>query len=438
MKLSNENETISIEISEDKYSAFMTIKKTNEPIKENDVLKLIEESGIVYGFENANSFVEQKAISKDYDIPFPLAIGIKPTDAQVEFEFLFDENNCYNEKAFNNNFAKLKDFETIKKGKPVARLFITKMPQNGKDIFGTTNENDKSKEDIINSYLGENVSYSVDLSQIVADKSGYPYINSLGKVSVKNTFEINSDLDLSFENISLSGNLVINGNIKDKIEIDIDGTIEVNGDVNNATIESTEEIIINGDILNCRSQGIISQGNISFHSAENSSVSSSKKIFFSKNIHFCKIIAEEGLIGDQEESSIVGGLVQSGVLIEAALIGNSSAINTEVEISISPFTKERMLLLTKKIMELKELPDSDKSQIQQMETELDVLEDKLEDDINNALMNSESTSRRITAYKNIFSGVYVRILKKSQTILEDLHKSSFTIENGELIIDEYM
>ncbi len=437
MKISNENEIVNIEISEDKFSAFMTIKKTNEAINENEILSLIEESGIVYGFENANLFIEEKEISKEFDIPFPLAIAIRPTEPQVEFEFLFDQSKCFDENSFNNNFGKLADFENIKKGKPIARLFITKMPQGGKDIFGNTIENDQSKEDIINSYLGENVSYSVDLSQIIAEKSGYPYIDSSGKVCVKNTFEINSDLDLSFENITLSGNLIVNGNVKDKIKLDIDGTLEINGDVNNATIECSEEIKINGDVLNCRAPGIISQGNISFHSAENSSISSSKKIFFNKNIHFCKIIAEEGVIGDQTDSSIVGGLVQSGTLIEAALIGNSSAINTEVEISISPFTKERMLLLTKKIMELKELPDSDKSEIQEMESELDILEDKLEEDINNALMNSEAISRRITAYKNIFSGVYVRILKKSQTILEDLKKSSFTIENGELIIDEY-
>jgi len=437
MKIFNDSKTVNIEISEDKFSAFMTITNINKAINENDILTLIEEAGVIYGFENANLFINQKGITKEFDIPFPLAIAEKPSVAQVEFEFLFEEKNCFNEESFNNNFGKLKDFENIKKGKPIAKLFITKMPQNGKNIFGKTIENNESKEDIINSYLGENVSYSADLSQIIAEKSGYPYIDSNGKVSVKNTFVINSDLDLSFENISLSGNLIVNGNIKDKIKLDIDGTIEVNGDVNNACIDCSGEISINGDVLNCRSHGIISQGNISFNSAENSSISSSKKIFFNKNIHFCKIIAEEGIIGDQEESSIVGGLVQSGILIEAALIGNSSAINTEVEISISPFTKERMLLLTKKIMELKELPDSDKNEIKAMEIELDSLENKLEDDINTALMNTDSVSRRITAYKNIFSGVYVRILKKSQTILEDLRKSSFTIESGELIVDEY-
>ncbi len=435
-QFSNEKETIHLEIADDNYTAYLTIQESEEFINENDIISLIEQSSISYGIEQAIEYMQENEIKKEINKPFPIAIGQKTKEPEVEFSTLFNTEQSYH-PALGNQFHLLKNLVKIKAGEPVAHLFVSKPSKSGYNIFGEEVSPENTEQQIIENYLGENVQYSMDRGQILSKVAGYPWVDELSRVHVKSEFIIDKDMDLTIEHFDFFGHLIVKGDIKDKIQIKIDGDLDIEGDINDASVEVTGNILVKGNILNCRQGGVIADGNIQFDSSENSRIACGGKISFTKNAHFCRLMAEKGIFGQEEGSAIVGGIAQSGEHIEASMIGNAGMMSTETEISISPYTKEKMLLLTKHIMRLREIGQSDSDEFFKLSEKLQDLEAQLEDEINRTLKNEDQLPKHILAYKKVFPGVYIRILKKSMNVSEEMKSVSFAIIDGDLAIDEY-
>ncbi|MCD4651496.1 MAG: FapA family protein [Candidatus Cloacimonetes bacterium] len=429
---SNPDGNIHLTISEDGLTCEMIIDETTGFISEEDILTLIKEAAIVEGIELAVQTAEEEGITKAPGVPFPLAIGISASEPLAEFSPVFDTGNCIDPDFDTTDFSALDSLERVIAGQSLAHLYITRQGKSGKTVTGVTLEPMLNEEDIICAYIGEGVSYDEQNSTIVAKNAGYPYLDTDNRVHIKSDFTIDTDLDRNFDSFSLFGNLTVNGEIKDKIIVTVTGNLTVNGDINDATLNVEGNLKVNGDILNCRSGGITVNGNLEFESAEHAHLFCSRRIKFSHNAHFCKLIAEKGIYGNEETSSVVGGQVQSGEQIEAAIIGNSSAIGTELEITICPFTKELLLVMTHKLMKLNKQPGDNKEQIEALRDKLDTLEDRLEDSINRILNEEDDVSKHLIAFKKLFPGTYFRILKKSITIAEEQNRVCYSITDGDL------
>ncbi len=429
----SESGLIKIEIKNLGSEAYMTLFKRDHLIDETEIAQLLEEAGIEKEILSENL----KYIPKDFDSPFLIAEGQAPVTPQVEFQLLFDDKKCINPANFVDDFASLQNLECVSQGEALAHIYITRFSKNGVDIWGREIITESNDDDLIGQYIGEGVTYSEDSHQLVADDDGYPFVDADGKVHVYSNFVIHNDLDLKYDNFSINGNLTVNGNIKEKIVIELTGGLTVFGDINDAHIQCERKVDVKGDILNCRSGGIYSSESIEFQAADHSNIYSAGNINFSDKVNFCKLVAEKTVTGDPETGCIIGGIVQAGDNIEAAVIGNSTAAGTEVEITISPFIKERMMLLSKKLSELKESPRENSDKIVKVEKLIQDYEEKLEDSINRALLSSEEAPKHIVAFRKIFPGTYLRILKKSVNITEAREKVSYSIVDGELIFDNY-
>jgi uncharacterized protein (DUF342 family) len=425
-----------IETSDDKFTAFLTIKETEDFIDEKELLDLIAKASITHGFAQAQYLVETKQIKKIAGQPFPLACGDTPKPPEIEFSPLINTDKCY-DMTMESHFTKLKSIQRVEKGEPLAHLFITKPSQIGTNIFGEEVVPESYDTQIINDYLGDNVSYSAERGQIIADKAGYPYMDELSRIHVKSEFIMDKNIDLTFPEGDFFGNLVVNGDVIDKVKLSIDGDLIVNGHIIDAEIEVTGDIFVSGDIKDCKSPGILAAGKISFNGAENSKITAGGTVSFTKSIHFCKVLAENGIFGNEETSSIVGGVCQSGEHVEVAIIGNTGSLATEVEISISPYTKEKMVNVSKQMLNLKEMGLTGNIEYIDLQDILSSLEATLEEKVNIIIKNIENLPKHILAYKKIFPGSYIRILKKSTHITTEHNKVSFSIVNGELTKDQY-
>ncbi|MCL2063885.1 MAG: FapA family protein [Candidatus Cloacimonetes bacterium] len=432
----SENGVFTIEISDDKFSAFLTVSSEEDFISEKDLIEVVEKSEISFGFEEARDLIFSKDIQRNFDQPFPIAIGIKPKDPEIEFSPLFDTDKSYNQ-AIGNQFHLLKNLPKVNKGEPLAHLFVTKQSKAGKDIFGKEVPPEHYENHLIENYLGENVSYSQERGQIIADKTGYPYMDELPRIHIKSEFVLDKNLDLTFEDMDFFGSMIINGDVIDKVKLKLTGDLTINGNIKDAEIDVNGNIFVDGDIINCKSPGVVASGSISFHAAENSKIVAGDRVKFSKSLQFCRVIAENGLYGNESSGMIVGGVYQSGEHIETAIIGNTGGISTEVEISISPYKKDRMANITKQMNKLKELELENSRDYKELLEEINDLEMHLEEDINSMLKNQDNLPKHIIAYKRVFPATYIRILKKSLHVTEELSRVNFSIINGELTIETY-
>lgn len=430
IEYSNNENNIVLTVSEDNLEAYLEIRSCPDFLNEKDIVDLIDRSGIKFGIEAAKEYLQNKDYLKKFDEPFLIAKGEKFKEASVEFDVLFPLENNYSPE---HPITGLQNLVKVCANEPLAHLFITRDEVPGKDIFGNLMNSGLSPDDVINNYLGENVYYSEERSQIFSETIGYPYLEE-NKIHVKSDFELEGNVDINYQNFTLYGNLKVNGNITDKIQINVKGNLEVNGELNDVDLIVGGNAKINGDIIN---SSVSAQGNLTIDTAEDSTIISAQKIILKNHCHFCKIIAEKGLAGDNSTSTIVGGITLSGDNIELAVAGNSSYLNTEIEISISPYLKENMLKLNKELIRLTDSSNPDKERIKTLEDELHILESKFEEKLNQALFSEEDVPKHITVYKKIFGGTYLRILKKAVTVTEDQERVSFSVVNGDLITDSF-
>lgn len=421
-RFENQTKNIILEISDDDLSAYLTIKKTGSIIDEQDIAMLIAQGRIKAGIAEAKAFMHEAQLEKDYNKPFPIALGEKGTEPQAEFSALFDTDNCYTEKDFIENNSLLNKLVKVEKDATLAHLFITRPGRSGFNVYSEPVLPKYTEEELLISYLGENVYYSKDRSQIYAKTAGYPYLDENKKVCVKSAFIIDGDLNKPNQEIRINGDLIINGHVKPHTKLEVLGKLEIKGNVEDSEIYAKGKITIKGKVVNCRKRGISSETEIHLESAENSLVLSGGNIYLEDKAKFCRFIAENEINGSALNSAFEGGHCQASNKIMLAFLGNSAGIATEAELTVSPYKKEEILIINKRLKSTNELDENKKVLL---EEKAELLSRQLERELTYNLLEGNNENKSIGAYQSICSGVYLRILKNSLTIEEDVKKAKY-------------
>ena len=408
----NDKKNIILEISEDSLSAYLTIKESGKFINESEILDILKKAGIKKGLNRAREFLNLNLIKKEFDKPFLIAHRADIED--MDISYLFDMGRSYDPVNFISVFE-LSDLEVVKKDGALAQMKFS--DSEGKetlyDIFGNEIDLKEVQSHSINNFLGKNVYFSPEKNQILAEMSGYPYVDSQKKINVESDFELNE----SFSKVSLDikGNFIINGNINQS-KIDVDGNLKVNG-----------------NIKNCLKDGLFVNGDVEFESAENSKIACKGKMIFNKNTSFCVLSSNEEIIGG-EDSSLIGGLTQSGKSIEIANIGSPFSVPTEVEITIAPYLKERMINLTGTIKGLKKNNKADIDKVSEISENIKNFEKEIEDKMDLYLRGGVE-EYYVKAREKVFADTRIRILNKTRILSKEMGEIILSFKKGELNIN---
>jgi len=295
--LTNSDETIILEIADDGFSAYLTIKERQNLLDENEISNLLKQAGINFGIENATNYLKQDHIRKEFNKPFLIALG-KKQSSEIEISYLLGKNDKINPIHLEKT-SDFKELKKVNKDEPLLSLKIQENPGSSFDIFGNEITSDASTNQSIQNLIGKNAYFSDN--KIYSEKDGYFFTDEQGKINI-------------FEQIVL------------------------NKDIINETLLVPSNIKINGNLINSE---IRVKGNIEFESAEKSQIFCNGKMLIHKNARFCMLASELGISG-REETFIKGGLTQSGGNIKIGSVGSPFSIPTEIEITIAPFLKEKM------------------------------------------------------------------------------------------------
>jgi uncharacterized protein (DUF342 family) len=414
--LKSKSENIILTISEDNLAAYVTIRKNPDFIDENEILKLLKTANITHGYATAIQYNKKHKLQKEYDKPFLIALGSNP-NAKPEITLLFDRSRCFDPNVSFNLFE-MEQFVSVKKGEVLAEVSAILTEQTGKDIFGKSISKFSKEEPSIYNYLGKNVKFDEENSQLTALKAGYPYIDGSNRIQIKSDFYINEDLeDIS---LRLSGDLVVNGAI-------YNSHLEIDGD-----------LMIYGEVEDCKDFGIIANGDISLDFAENSRIIANGQIKFHNEVNNCHLSATQGIWGE-ENSKVTASTLQSANSITLFSVGDEQPSLTEIEVSVCTFKKE---LIKKAQFELQKHSQSkskkiqpDPSLISKIEAEIKNLENEYLKEIDSVLSMTPKRLK-ISIIKKTYPPVNIRILNHSDNIKTEKGRINFTLVDNELVINE--
>ncbi len=417
---------ISIRINDDKMSAWMYVHKSDKIIDEQEILDLIMEAGVTNGFEEAIQWMAENGYNKDYEKPFPVAICKAPASIDI-IETHFNRKYSYNpdEKW---NIRDFQNWTLVEKDAILADIPFEKInaAEAVYNILGELTTSVASAETLTN-YLGQNVSLDREGQRIVSDIIGYPYVDKEGKINVVNHLVYKGDIKLSKMPVTLAAALTVEGSIN-KANLFIMSDLHVKGGIYNSDIYAEGDMTVEGDIIDCQAAGVVTAENLKVQNIKNSLVMCRGELSFDNYITGSRVIAEKKITGNPEKSVIEGSQIMTGGSVEISSAGSVDGAETEIEVTISPFIKERMNQMNRNLNKLKENSSANPDKIEQMHKKFVKLEEGFAAELDKFLNKKDYEPRHIRIYDELFKGVYIRILKKAYQIKQNQVSAEFVEE----------
>jgi len=405
----NSDKTLLLTISKDDLSAYLTIEDNGNMIDEKEISSLLASIGIKSGLEEAIEYNIKHKLTKELGKPFIIALAsVQTSESGISYKFNAESCIDINERY---EMDALSQFEKVEKDQPLADISAKKTEASGIDIFGKEVPSGYEPNVNVEDILGNNVYYSAEANQILSSDAGYPYFDQDNKICVKSSF--------------------LSQDISDTVKT-IYGNTTIDGVISNSSLEVFGDLWVKGNISNCMNSGIIVHGDVILDYAEGSKIVASGKISVNKNTRNCLIYAN-GAIEAGNNSSISGGVIQSGEHLDVFSIGSPLGILTEVEIAIAPFLKEQIRITGNKLTQARNDLEVDETLISSLVSKLQELHSEFNNEIDK-LPNNDSL--KIIIKEKAYPNSKIRILKDTLEISEEKDNIEILVNESGLEINE--
>jgi uncharacterized protein (DUF342 family) len=290
------------------------------------IIKALELRGVRDGLDLAAIEALSKKPPED---PVCVARGKAPVagdNARLEFAFVTDTEST-GPALTEDGKVDFRDVNLIQSVVP-GQLLVRKKPATegkaGVSVTGEPIPPTPGKDTHI--LAGKGVEISPDKTEAYAAIHGIPALVK-GRVTVQPVFQV-EEVDFSVGNINFQGSVVITGNVNPGFSVKATEDIEVQGNVEQATIEAGGSIRIRGGARS--NSQLKAQKDIQARFCDSSSVlESNRDITIQGDAANCTLTCKGKLvIGNR----LIGGQARAGELVQASVMGSTAGAATRVEI----------------------------------------------------------------------------------------------------------
>lgn len=334
------NYIIELSVSKDRLQAYIRIctdedidEEFQEKIKEEDLLKLLEENKVNYGIdiEQIKRIVDDEILNVDIKIAQgkPKSDG-ENSHAKLHFDINPDRMPKIDEKG-RMDFKELGNINNVKKEQILAEKTLPTEGQDGIDVYGMPIKSNSGKN--IEFKYGKNVKLSENGLKLISEADGKVEFSE-GRISVNNVMNINGDIDTATGNIRFNGDVEIRGDVKTGFLLQAEGNVHVYGVIEGATVKAKGTIVVEGGIQGNDKAEVFAEKGIICRYIENSKDIKSEgdittDFIIHSNIH-CK--GSMNLMG--RKSMIVGGTAFVRKNIDTGFLGSVMGTKTDINVGI--------------------------------------------------------------------------------------------------------
>lgn len=213
----------------------------------NELQELLQSKGIRYGIikqaiedasgqYNAEDVLVAKGLPAQDDISDEIQVLFKESEELKEYE---DTNNKV-------DFRKRFLIANVKAGDIIGKIILGTTGSDGQDIFGVPIKRKTWKKAVVK--IGDGC--RLEDNTVIATSEGKPAFKS-------NTFSVNKlykvdQVDLKSGNIDFVGNVEVTGAVLEGMEVKAGNELHIGKNVESATVKSSGEIAINGNVLHSK------------------------------------------------------------------------------------------------------------------------------------------------------------------------------------------
>ena len=330
-----------IKISSDLLQASLIVHPAMEngnPSKKDYIKSLIFKSNVIFGLKEKLLLDIYQRLNEGISSEEPVVIAegiphINGEDGRIEYHFETETSLAPKEDASGNvDYKNISIIRPVNKGDELARIIPPTKGEIGKNIFGEEIPCNKGKE--VKLPAGPNTIVNPENKNILIAQID-------GNVSLRNNlieiyegFVVKGNVNYATGNIEYEKSVLVKEDVKSGFNITCGGDLEVGG-----TIEDSE-INVSGSIL-CRygftGQGkgsIRCNGDVNIGYMKNQSIRCRNNVIIAKEALNCTIYAKKSIKVLGRSLSIAGGTFIARDSITCNVVGNSSGIQTTLEVGL--------------------------------------------------------------------------------------------------------
>jgi Predicted polymerase, most proteins contain PALM domain, HD hydrolase domain and Zn-ribbon domain len=466
-QITNLDEAIQVDLSEDKMSAYLIFKRVEGTIQltVQDLEKMLNGRGVKHGIQQD---ILNMISARPQDFFFTqnvVAIGTPArngTDGYIKS--LYGEDDQSRKPAERSDgsvdYREVAQLANVKAGQLIAERYPPLPGINGTDVTGGEVRAKEGKE--AHFKVGKNVVVNAEKTGLYAAMDGLVTKTEKDKLNVFPVYEVNGDVDYHIGNIDFVGTVVIRGNVLNGFKIRASGDIRVTGGIEGAEVESDGSIEISGGIIG-NNKGLVKAGrSIKCSFIQEGIVQANEDILVTQSIMHSNVKAGREIVCMGSKGLVVGGTLQAGDRITARMIGNAMSTATSIEVGVRPELRQELNDLRAVIRTLTEsLDKTDKAlallnqlaatgqlppQRMTMRLQLNATRKQTAEELQTAKesileiekMLEDTSSARVDGVHTIYGGTKIVIGRYTRFIKDSVQRVSFRFIDGEIVPVPYI
>ncbi len=224
-------------------------------ISEEKIYSALEKHGITTGIIEENIKQACSTYEDKYIIAARGTQVTPPEDAWIEYMFSQEkfEINLNEDEAGRVDFRNFIDYKSSGIGDVLAVKHPMKPGADGITVTGKLIKTPMPKDIRLCDGDGVIIEENGKIARCIkAGKAEAVKSETAVSININEKLEINGDVDIKRGNIKFKGNVIVNGNVKEAMEVQAKGSIYVKGDSHFAEIKSGNSVAISGNVISSK------------------------------------------------------------------------------------------------------------------------------------------------------------------------------------------
>lgn len=340
VRISEDRMTATIELPEPEPGQEYTVEMIVGMLNENDVREGI--------FEEA---IQQMLRDKVYHTETEVAFGKPPKHGEDGyFIYHFNTNPRSAPEVLEDgsvDYRNLQCFESVTKDQMIAEYVRETKGVDGYDVTGKPIPAQKGKPKP--AIRGKHIYMSEDKRYFYSDVDGkISFDDSIGKITISNSWTITGDVDASTGNISFKGDVEVMGSILAGYKVEVTGSLVVSGIVEAATLLVGKDVMLKSGMSGNGKGIIVAGGNVEGRFFEQANIECGGYVY-ANSIMNCYIDSKDMVVLSGNRGVLLAGRVYALRGVEAVNIGNEAQVHTYIKVGMEPKMRKRYEELRKEI-----------------------------------------------------------------------------------------
>jgi uncharacterized protein (DUF342 family) len=337
--MENVSGTLIVRISDDGMEAFLASDRgTPYTISSAEILQtLLKDHGVVFGVlaDELHSLASKSANNGK----MVLARGQQPVEGKDGWvEYVFQQKaapqNGSSDKRV--DYRNLGWIHNVAKTDTVAIVHPPEPGVPGKTVQGKEIAPKAGKLADVKLGIGVRPDAN-DPCRVIAAEDGNAVIDANGVLQVQSSLVLDGNVDYATGDIDFVGSVIVKGDVKTNFKIKAGKSVEIHGNVEDATIEAGGEVLIRNGFIGQGKGSVKAGGNVKVQHILNQTIIAGEEIAVGREAICATLRAEERI--SAPAGVFVGCVLEAGSLVDVCNLGNGDQSQTKVRVG-----KRAMLL----------------------------------------------------------------------------------------------